>query len=130
MINASDKTEPAGPSPSLTFPISRPLFSRLLFSYKFGHAIPEVTDASEFMSLVVVPRFAKMYITTISSTRDIGIEKKTSFSLYLLHHAILFMKLMKLTYKTYETHVYLSTSKPTTLYGTQNVEDSFSPKTK
>lgn len=37
--------------------------ARLLFSLKFGHAIPEITGASEFMSLAVAPRLAGMYIT-------------------------------------------------------------------
>lgn len=48
MINASDKTEPAGPSPPRLpspLPISRPLFPRLLFSLKFGHAVPPKSPA-------------------------------------------------------------------------------------
>jgi len=90
MINASDKTEPAGSFPP--FSISRPLFPRLLFSLKFGHATPEVTAASEFMSLAVAPQFtSRMYIYNETTfLREISVStRKISFPLALCDYTFL-----------------------------------------
>lgn len=74
MINASDKTEPAGPSPPRSPPLS-PYRARYFLDFCFRSnsdtPSPEVTGVSEFMSLAAAPRFAKMTV----SSRDIGIEK-------------------------------------------------------
>lgn len=92
MINASDKTEPAGPSP---YPHIAPAISSTSVFAQIRTRHPRSHRASEFMSAAVAPRVAEMYITGMTvSPRDIDIEKK----IFLASGEITFLS-------TRETHV-------------------------